>query len=309
VNPENKMSQASQPAGVFAASLTPMTADLEVDVARAVAHNKWLLANGCDGVAPLGTTGEANSLSLDERLRLLEALAEAGISGARMIAGVGCTAIPDTVTLTRRALDLGAGGVLMLPPFYYKGPSEDGLFAAFSEVIQRIGDPALKIYLYNFPQQVGFELPLSLIGRLTEAYPDTVVGSKDSSGDWPRMERTLKEFPGFRLFPGSEEFLLPAMRLGGVGCISATVNVNAPQAQAVYANWRGAEADALQAHLTELRMAFQGLPAIPVMKAFIARERGDDGFANIRPPFMRASEADLATASEKLAAADFELAA
>jgi len=299
----------TQPAGVFAASLTPMTADLEIDVPGAVAHNKWLLANGCDGVAPLGTTGEANSLSLDERLALLDALADAGITGAQLIAGVGCTAIPDTVALTRKALANGAGGVLMLPPFYYKAPSEDGLFAAYAEVIERVGDPALQIYLYNFPQQVGFELPISLMARLVEAYPDTVVGSKDSSGDWPRMERTLAEIPGFRLFPGSEEFLLAGLREGAVGCISATVNVTAPQAQDVFANWRGDNADALQNHLTELRMAFKGLPAIPVMKAYIARARNNPDFANLRLPFTPGSEADLATVSERLAAARFELAA
>lgn len=298
-----------QPAGVFAAALTPMTSELEVDIPRAVAHNQWLLANGCDGVAPLGTTGEANSLSLDERLALLDALADAGITGAQMIAGVGCTAIPDTVALTRRALANGAGGVLMLPPFYYKAPSEDGLFAAYAEVVERIGDPALQIYLYNFPQQVGFEIPLSLIARLVEAYPDTVVGSKDSSSDWPRMEQTLSELPGFRLFPGSEEFLLAGLRQGAVGCISATVNVTALQSQAVYANWKAANADELQSHLTELRMAFKSLPAIPVMKAYHARERKDPGFANLRPPFTPASEADLATVSDRLAAAKFELAA
>ncbi|MBO6783346.1 MAG: dihydrodipicolinate synthase family protein [Alphaproteobacteria bacterium] len=303
------MTDDTTPAGVFAASLTPMTSDLEIDLPRAVAHNKWLLANGCDGVAPLGTTGEANSLGMDERHALLDALAEAGITGAQMIAGVGTTAIPDTVALTKHALANGAGGVLMLPPFYYKGPSEDGLFAAYSEVIQRVGDSALKIYLYNFPQQVGFELPLSLIGRLIEAYPDTVVGSKDSSGDWPRMERTLKEFPGFRLFPGSEEFLLAGLRLGGVGCISATVNVNAPHAQAVYANRSSDKADALQEHLTELRMAFKDLPAIPVMKAYLAREKNDPDLAHVRPPFTPASTVQLETASDRLAAAAFELAA
>ncbi len=302
------MTTDTTPSGVFAASLTPMTADLEVDIPRAVAHNQWLLANGCDGVAPLGTTGEANSLGMDERLNLLDALADAGITGAQMIAGVGTTAIPDTVTLTKKALANGAGGVLMLPPFYYKAPSEDGLFAAYSEVIQRVGDSALKIYLYNFPQQVGFELPLNLVGRLIEAYPDTVVGSKDSSGDWPRMEKILTEYPGFRLFPGSEEFLLAGLRLGGVGCISATVNVNAPHAQAVYANWQAGNADNLQAHLTELRMAFKELPAIPVMKAYLAREKNDASLANVRPPFTPASAADLATASERLAAASFELA-
>jgi len=303
------MTADTQPAGVFAASLTPMTADLEVDLGRAVAHNKWLLANGCDGVAPLGTTGEANSLGMRERFALLDALADAGIAGAQLIAGTGTTAIPDTVALTKHALGNGAGAVLMLPPFYYKGPSEDGLFAAYSEVIQRVGDTKLKIYLYNFPQQVGFELPLTLIGRLIEAYPDTVVGSKDSSGDWPRMERTLEEFRGFRLFPGSEEFLLAALRLGGVGCISATVNINSPQAQAVYANWQSDQADELQAHLTELRMGFKDLPAIPVMKAYLAREHNDPGMANVRPPFLPASEEALATASDRLAAANFELAA
>ena len=303
------MTTENQPTGVFAASLTPMTADLSIDIPRAVAHNKWLLANGCNGVAPLGTTGEANSLGFDERLALLDALADAGITGAQMIAGVGCTAIPDTVTLTKKALANGAGGVLMLPPFYYKGPSEDGLFAAYAEVIERVGDSALQIYLYNFPQQVGFELPLSLIGRLIEAYPDTVVGSKDSSGDWPRMERTLKEFPGFRLFPGSEEFLLAGLRLGSVGCISATVNVNAPDAQAVYANWQTDEADALQAHLTELRMCFKELPVIPVMKAYHAQDHNDPGMANVRPPFTPATATDLATLTTRLSGANFNLAA
>jgi len=303
------MTTAAQPAGVFAASLTPMTKDLEINLPRAVAHNQWLLANGCDGVAPLGTTGEANSLGFDERLALLDALADAGITGVQMIAGVGCTAIPDTVTLTKKALANGAGGVLMLPPFYYKGPSEDGLFAAYSEVIQRVGDSALKIYLYNFPQQVGFELPLSLIGRLIEAYPDTVVGSKDSSGDWPRMEKTLKEFPGFRLFPGSEEFLLAGLRQGGVGCISATVNVNAPDAQAVFSNWQSAEADDLQAHLTELRMCFKELPVIPVMKAYHAQAHDDPGMAHVRPPFTPATAGELATLSNRLSAANFTLAA
>lgn len=303
------MTASTTPFGVFAASLTPMTADLAPDLTRIVAHNRWLLANGCDGVAPLGTTGEANSFTVDERLSVFDALAEAGITGAQLIAGVGCCAIPDTVALTKRALANGAGGVLMLPPFYYKGPSEDGLFAAYAEVIERVGDKKLKIYLYNFPQQVGFELPLSLIGRLIEAYPDTVVGSKDSSGDWPRMERTLKEFPGFRLFPGSEEFLLAALRLGGVGCISATTNVNAPNAQDVYANWQDPEADARQAYLTELRMAFKGVTPIPVMKAMLAELHGDPAWATVRPPFLKADAGEIATVKERLAAANFSLAA
>ncbi len=303
------MTDSKKPTGVYAAALTPMTADLAPDLERVVAHNLWLLANGCDGVAPLGTTGEANSLSIDERLAILDALAEAGITGAQLIAGVGCCAFPDTITLTKRALANGAGGVLMLPPFYYKAPSEDGLFAAYANIVERIGDPALQIYLYNFPQQVGFELPISLIARLHEAYPNTVVGMKDSSGDWPRMEKILSELPTFRLFPGSEEFLVPALRLGGVGCISATVNINAPYAGETYRHWQDADADERQAHLTQLRQAFGGMPAVPAMKAYFAQTWGDPSWAHVRPPFQPASADYLAAASEHLAAADFALAA
>lgn len=303
------MTDTAKPTGVFAAALTPMTADLAPDLKRAVAHSRWLLDNGCDGVAPLGTTGEANSLSVDERLAILDALADAGISGTQMIAGVGCCAFPDTVTLTKRALANGASAVLMLPPFYYKGPSEDGLFAAYANVIERVGDPALQIYLYNFPLQVGFELPISLIARLHDAFPDTVVGMKDSSGDWPRMERILKELPTFRLLPGSEEFLVPALRLGGVGCISATVNISAPVAAETYRHWRDADADARQAHLTELRQAFAGMPTIPAMKAYLAQHWGDEGWAHVRPPFQRATAEHLALVNERLASAEFALAA
>ncbi len=303
------MTDTSQPTGVYAAALTPMTADLAVDLERVVAHNRWLLANGCDGVAPLGTTGEANSLSLDERLAILDVLADAGITGTQMIAGVGCCAFPDTVALTKRALANGAGGVLMLPPFYYKAPSEDGLFAAYANIIDQVGDPALQIYLYNFPQQVGFELPLSLIAQLHEAYPNTVVGMKDSSGDWPRMEQILAELPTFRLFPGSEEFLVPALRLGGVGCISATVNVNAAYAGETYKHWQDADADDRQAHLTRLRQAFAGMAPIPAMKAYFGQVSGDSGWANVRPPFQPTTAAELALASERLAEADFAVAA
>jgi 4-hydroxy-tetrahydrodipicolinate synthase len=286
-----------------------MTADLAVDLHRVVAHNRWLLENGCDGVAPLGTTGEANSLSVDERLAILDTLADAGITGAQIIAGVGCCAFPDTVTLTKRALDNGAGGVLMLPPFYYKAPSENGLFAAYANIVEQVGDPALQIYLYNFPQQVGFELPISLVARLHEAFPDTIVGMKDSSGDWPRMKRIYVELPTFRLMPGSEEFLVPALRLGAAGCISATVNVNAPYAGETYRHWQDDDADERQAHLTQLRQAFNGMQVIPAMKAYFAQTWDDNSWTHVRPPFQVANPKDLATASERLAAADFTLAA
>jgi 4-hydroxy-tetrahydrodipicolinate synthase len=299
------MKDNSKPTGIFAASLTPMNDDLTPNLGKIIKHNRWLLSNGCDGVAPLGTTGEANSLSVDERLSILDALADAGISGNRLIAGVGCCALTDTVNLTKRAVANGAGGVLMLPPFYYKEPSDDGLFAAYSNVIERVGHESLQIYLYNFPQQVGFDLSVELVARLHDAFPNTIVGMKDSSGDWPRMKKILSQLSNFRLFPGSEEFLLPSLHLGGVGCISATVNVTAPYAEKLYNNWNSETSEDQQNHLSKLRKAFSGMAPIPAMKSFFADLHGDSGWANVRPPFLKASEANLKTAKMRLDELDF----
>src|ERR1700761_5562703 len=138
--------------GVNAAVLTAMNADLSIDLDRMAAHCKWLLANGCNGLAVLGTTGEANSLGISERMAVLDGMTQRGIPAATMLPGTGTTAITDTVLLTRHADQAGCRGALLLPPFYYKVPSEDGLLAYFNEVIQRVGGN-IKIYLYNFPQQ------------------------------------------------------------------------------------------------------------------------------------------------------------
>ena len=301
------MNKQTQPTGIYAAALTPMNIDLSLNLKLFIKHCNWLLDNGCDGIAPLGTTGEANSLSIDERLSILESLADAGISGNKLIAGVGCCAFPDTITLTKRALECGAGGVLMLPPFYYKKPSMEGLFSAFANIVDKINDPELKIYLYNFPQQVGFELPIELVAKLHKTFPDTIVGMKDSSGDWPRMKKILKELPTFRLFPGSEEFLVPALRLGGVGCISATVNISAPYAGRVYKNWKESDADKEQIHVTRLRNAFSGMATIPAMKAYLEKTFGDTGWRTARPPFLQTTSADLAKASKRLSEANFSI--
>ncbi|MSO80786.1 MAG: dihydrodipicolinate synthase family protein [Alphaproteobacteria bacterium] len=196
----------------------------------------------------------------------------------------------------------------MLPPFYYKGASEDGLFAAFADTIERTGDDRLRLYLYHIPQMSGVPLTLPLIERLVKDWPSIVVGMKDSSGDWHNMNATLSALPGFRLFPGTEEFLLAGLRRGAVGCISATTNVTCTQAQRVFTNWRGADADALQEHLTAQRKSFDGLPEIPVLKAYLARARGDAVWCAVRPPFLPASEAAMATLDGRFAAASFSLA-
>ena len=295
--------------GVYAAALTPQKDDLSPDLDRLIAHYRWLLANGCDGIAPLGTTGEANSFSVDERLGVIEAIAAADLPRERMIVGTGCCAVPDSVCLTRACLAAGMANVLVLPPFYYKGVSDDGLYAAFAEVIERTGDDRLRLYIYNFPQMTGLKTSHALIERLLAAYPGTVVGTKDSSGDWDNMAEMCRRFPGFEVFPGTERYLLAGLRAGGVGCISATTNVTAPMAAKVYAQWESARADALQERLTAVRTVIEGYPAIPALKRLMARQSGEPAWRNLRPPLVPLTEAQATELVATLEALDFAPAA
>jgi len=211
---------------------------------------------------------------------------------AKLMPGTGTCSLADAIVLTKHAVELGCGGVLMLPPFYYKAPSEDGLFRFFAETIEEVGDDRLKVYLYHIPPvaQVGFSLPL--IGRLIKEFPNVVVGLKDSSGDWSNTAAILATYPGFEVFPGSEIFLLDGLRKGAAGCISATCNVSAAAIRHVYDNWQGPEADKLQADITALRKAIQAFPMIPALKALIAHYRQDPGWAKLRPPFVGLSTAE-----------------
>lgn len=272
--------------GVMAAVLTPMKADLGPDGALWLAHCRSLLAQGCTGLAVLGTTSEANSLTLAERLSLLDALGESDIDAGLAVPGVGCCALPDTVELCRKSIEIGAAGVLMLPPFYYKPVTDDGLFAAYSEIIERVGDGRLRVLLYHIPQNSGVPITLTLIDRLTAAYPDTVVGIKDSAGDFANMKAMVERFPGFRVFSGSDAFLLDLLRIGGVGSITACNNVAARQSADVLAHWQDADADAWQAALGAIRGTIQKYPLVEALKEIMARSTGNDAWRTLRPPLM-----------------------
>ena len=219
--------------GVLAPVVTPFQADLSPDRERFIRHCRWLLSQNC-GLAPFGTTSEANSMSTDERISLLDALVAAGIDPSRMMPGTGCCSITETVALTTHAVKHGCAGVLMLPPFYYKDVSEEGLYRYFSEVVQRVGDARLRIYLYHIPPVAIVGITPKLVERLLKAYPNAIAGMKDSSGDWNNTKTFLDAFAdterpartGFDVFVGSESFLLANMRNGGAGTISATANVN-----------------------------------------------------------------------------------
>lgn len=276
--------------GVFAPVITPFHPDLSPDTERFTALCRKLIDEGCDGLVPFGTTSEANSLSLDERIDLLEAMVGGGVTASRLIVGTGLCAIPETVRLTSHAVGLGCAAVLMLPPYYYKGMSDEGLFAAYAEVIERVADERLRIYLYHIPKVSGVALSAALIGRLRDAYPDTVIGIKDSSGDWDNTRMLLEDFPGLRVFPGNELIMLEALRLGAVGCITATANVNAAGLARLYAEWRGDDAESLQAAVSSVRRAVQSQAMVPALKQIIARRQGDDGWLTLRPPLVGLDE-------------------
>ena len=255
--------------GVLAAVLTPMDEDLNPDHQAFAAHCHRLLAAGCHGLSVFGTTGEANSLSVDERLAALEALVESGVPPEKLLPGTGSCALTDTVRLSRAALEAGTAGALVLPPFYYKGVGDDGLFRFFAEVVERVGDDRLRLYLYHIPQMTGVDLGLPLISRLIDAYPSIVVGTKDSSGDRERIMTLCREFPDFSVLAGTETLLLETLRSGGEGCISATVNVTSRLARRVHdahAAGKADEAEALQERLTQLRASIEAYPVIPALK-------------------------------------------
>jgi 4-hydroxy-tetrahydrodipicolinate synthase len=298
----------SQPfSGVLVPVLTPFTASGAPDAGRFVAFCRWLLDQGAGGLAIFGTTSEANSMSPAERMELLDRLIEAGVPAGKLMPGTGACAMTDAATLVRHAVGHGCGGVLMLPPFYYKGVSDDGIFAFISGVIDRVGSPALRLFLYHIPPMAIVGYSLDLVGRLIKAYPETVVGLKDSSGDWSNTAALLDRYPGFAVFPGSEVFLLEGLRKGAAGCITASGNVNVPGIRRLYENWRGPQAEALQAEITRLRTALQAYPMIPALKAIVAHYHDEPDWAAVRPPLVPLDPAQAAALFADLGKLGFTL--
>lgn len=295
--------------GVLSPVITPFKADYSADTDRFVRHCKWLLKSGCSGLAIFGTNSEANSLSIEEKLTLLAALVHAGVPAAALMPGTGHCALPATVRLTANAVKMGCAGVLMLPPFYYKGVSDEGLYRYFSEVIERVGDERLRVYLYHIPPVSQVPITLNLIERLLGKYPGIVAGAKDSSGDWNNTKAMLDEFgkSGFDVFPGSETFLLEGMRNGGAGCISATANVNPGPIDQVFRNWRSGEADKLQAGITATRKIMQKVPMIPALKAVTAHFANDPGWKTVRPPLTELTPEQEKQVITELNAAGFSM--
>ncbi len=304
--------------GVLAPVVTPFKADLSPDGQRLITHCKWLLSQNC-GLAVFGTTSEGNSLAAEERSILLDALVAAGINTSRMMPGTGCCSITETVKLTAQAVKHGCAGVLMLPPFYYKGVSEEGLYRYFSEVVQRVGDARLKIYLYHIPPVAVVGITTGLVERLLKSYPNAIAGMKDSSGDWNNTKTFLDAFgkSGFDVFVGSESFLLAGMRNGGAGTISATANVNPAAIHKLYGGVRSrtggnsagrADLDEQQARLNIVRDLFgKKYPMISALKQAIAIYANDPAWRTVRPPLVELTAVQAKTLAAELNTISFTM--
>ncbi|QWE16166.1 dihydrodipicolinate synthase family protein [Polynucleobacter sp. AP-Nino-20-G2] len=289
---------------VLSPVLTPFKEDGSPDAKKLLKQCQWLEANGV-GQAIFGTNSEANSMSAPQKMSTLTTLVEGGLNPAHMMPGTGATSIDATVNMTRHAVQHKCAGVLMLPPFYYKDVTDDGLFAYFSEVIQKVGDAGLQIYIYNIPPVTKINLSLSLLERLVKEYPKTVVGMKDSSGDWAYTESVIKLLApsGFRVYAGSEVFLMRALRAGGVGCISATANVNPRAIAELAAHWKESDADQRQAGLDQVRSIFAQYQMIAGMKTAVAHYSKDPEWLRVRPPLIQLSadqQAKLLSELEKI---------
>src|SRR5437764_10631247 len=310
--PETESSSPAQRIrGVLAPVVTPFNDDLSPDRERFIRHCQWLVSQNC-GLAVFGTNSEANSMSAKERMTLLDALVAAGIDPSRMMPGTGCCSMTETVELTAHAVKHGCADLLMLPPFYYKNVSEEGLYRYFSEVVQRVGDARLKVYLYHIPPVAVVGIRPRLVERLLNAYPDAIAGMKDSSGDWNNTKTFLDAFADtarpartFDVFVGSDSFLLANMRAGGVGTISATANVNPAAIYKLYKEWNTADdADQQQAKLNVVREVFASRKfssMIAKLKQALAIYRNHPGWSRVRPPLM-----ELTTEEAELLAADLK---
>lgn len=294
--------------GVFSPVLTPFTNALTPDTDRFVAHSEWLLRQGV-GLAMFGTNSEGNSLSVAEKCALLDALIAAGVPLDRAMPGTGSCNLIDAVTMTKSCVQAGCGGVLVLPPFYYKNASDEGLFRFFAELIERVGDARLRVYLYHIPLVAAVGISPKLVERLLGAYPGVVTGMKDTGGDWAYTQDVINRFgpQGFDVFAGTETILLDTLRAGGPGCITATANVNPSRIVELYEHFAEPDAEALQAQLNEARSLFASFPLIAAIKAAVAHFRGDPAWRTLRPPLVRLGDDESAQLVAQLSNAGFSM--
>jgi 4-hydroxy-tetrahydrodipicolinate synthase len=270
---------------VYSAVLTPFKKDLTIDTKLFISHCEFLIKNNIS-LAPLGTTGEANSVSISEKVDLIKTIANSDLPKEKIIIGTGNTSFVDAALLTKTAVENKIYSVLLLPPFYYKNVSDEGVYQYYKEIINRVKSTNLRIFLYNIPQVSGVTISIDLVNRLKKEFSDTITGIKDSSGNFENTKK-YKEIKNFIVYPGSEKFLYDGLRIGCSGCISATTNVNIEAAKLIN-SFDKTEGELINKKIKVVRDVFEKYPVIPALKATKIKE--DSNWSNIRPPLVALSD-------------------
>lgn len=270
--------------GIIAAVPTPTDAAGKPQCAPFIEHCQWAMTNGCDGLNVLGSTGEANSFDKGTRADIM-AWAVKAVDPVRLMVGTGTPSLAETISLTCHADDLGFAAALVLPPYYYKPTSDDGLFRWYEALHEALGTRPIKVYFYNYPQMTGIPLSHRLLARLCATYPDRFAGIKDSSGDLEYCRELASKLPGFAVFPSSETSLAEAGRSGFAGCISATVNHSSAVCAQIWKD-RSDPDPALIEKIAGLRAGLMSHPLIPSIKYMVARRTGNAIWHNAVPPFL-----------------------
>ena len=276
--------------GIWSAALTPIDGELCPDASRAVTYYHDLLQRGCDGVTVLGTTGEAMSFSAAQRVDFMESLSSSGLPMQRLMVGTGASALGDAVLMTRAAFDCNYSAALVMPPYFFREASDDGIVAFFDTFLSRVDPPCKSVLLYNFPKMSGITFHPALVDRLMSEFPEIIAGMKDSSNDANLQAEVLARHPELAVLPGSEADLLGAKARGVAGCISGSVALWPHLARKVFANGDRAQAE----ELTRRRAALDGVPFVPAMRHLVACSRGDPAWEHAMPP-----QASLTTAQRR----------
>jgi len=297
--------------GIYTASLTPLTSSFEPNINELINHALWLLESGSDGVALLGSTGEANSLTIEQRLKIISNCGRK-LPPDKIIFGTGSCALKDTINLTKASLDVGVNSVLIIPPFYYKPQSDESVFRYFSELITIIDDSKLRIIFYNFPKLSGYNFSIKILKKFRSQFGEIALGVKESSGEMDTFLNIVKNIPDFMIFPGTESFLLENLRLGGAGCISATANLTSKECQKVNLAWKNGQndkAELLQKNLSNLRKVLEKHSFVSGLKSIFANKKNTEIWKYMLPPFslLKSEEVNLIESQIKDFGLDLDL--
>ncbi len=288
--------------GIYAASLTPFTATYEPEISFLINHVQWLLENGADGVALLGSTGEANSMTLKQRQTIIEKSTRK-IPPNKLLIGTGSCSLQDAIKLTKVSIDAGVYAVLILPPFYYKPQSEESIIRFYSELVASVNDSKLRIFFYNFPKFTGYNFDHNVIVKMKQNFGEIAAGIKDSSGNWENMLGLAQNVRDLMVFSGTETFLLENLLNGGAGCITATANIIATECQEVFQAWKNdqiEDANHKQKKLALLRKSFESYPFVSGLKSIFADQQNLSKWQHMMSPFDALTKEQLHEIKEKI---------